>query len=495
MGPPAGARRRFPVLFQLNARTFVRSLGPDATLDAVDDEVLDRVLPPEVDWLYLLGVWQTGAASAEVSRAEPDIRAECHSTLPDLVDADICGSCFAVTGYRVNDRLGGDAALARLRARLADRDVALMLDFIPNHTALDHPWVALHPERFVTGTEDDLAAAPGNWTRLTTGGTERIVAHGRDPFFPGWTDTLQLDYSSPALQAAMRDQLLVASSHGDGLRCDMAMLLLPDVFERTWGRSAEAFWPGAIDAVRSRQPGFTFLAEVYWGREPDLRAEGFDLTYDKALYDRLVDDPGGVVDHLHGDAGAQAGGARFLENHDEPRAATVFGTGDRHRAAAVATHLVPGLRFLQHGQREGWTIHVPMHLCRAPVEPDQPELAAFYDALLTVLGDPLVHEGEWTLLSPTEAWAGNPSHEDLLAFGWSDAATGALGLLAAVNLSDHWAQGYVPLPHPELRGTSVVLDDRLGPARYARAGDDLSDRGLYLDVGPWAHHAFSVTTT
>ncbi len=495
MGPPAGAGQRFPVLFQLNARTFVRSLGPDATLDAVDDHELDRVLPPQVHWLYLLGVWQTGAASAEVSRAEPAIRAECRSTLPDLVDADICGSCFAVTGYRVHDRLGGDAALARLRTRLADRGVALMLDFVPNHTALDHPWAALHPERFVAGTEDDLDAAPGNWTRVTAGGDERVLAHGRDPFFPGWTDTLQLDYSSPALQAAMREQLLAAASHGDGLRCDMAMLLLPDVFERTWGRPADPFWPRAIDAVRSRHPGFTFLAEVYWGREPDLRAQGFDLTYDKALYDRLVGDPGGVVEHLRGDPGEQAGAARFLENHDEPRAATVFGTGDRHRAAAVATHLVPGLRFLQHGQREGWTTHVPMHLCRAPVEQDRPELAAFYDALLAVLGDPLVHDGGWALLAPTEAWAGNPSHRDLLAFGWSDAATGALGLLAAVNLSDHWAQGYVPLPHPELCGVPVVLDDRLGPACYERAGDDLCDPGLYLDVGPWAHHVFSVTTT
>ncbi|MCB1007070.1 MAG: hypothetical protein KDB35_23005 [Acidimicrobiales bacterium] len=486
-------------MLQLNARTFVRSLSRTATLDAVDDAVLDDLLPRDLDWLYLLGVWQTGAASRKVSRAEPAIRAECLAALPDLDDADVCGSCFAVTGYRVHDRLGGDAALERLRSRLADRGVALMLDFVPNHTAVDHPWVALHPERFVEGTEDDLAAAPGNWTRVTAGGTERILAHGRDPHFPGWTDTLQLDHAAPAVQAAMREQLLVAAAHGDGLRCDMAMLLLPDVFERTWGRPADPFWPEAIAAVRNRHPGFTFLAEVYWGREPDLRAQGFDLTYDKVLYDRLVSDPPGVVAHLRADVdapagAAPAGAARFLENHDEPRAATVFGTGDRHRAAAVATHLVPGLRFFQHGQREAWTTQVPMQLCRAPVERDHPELTDFYDALLAVLGDPMVHDGEWELFTPTEAWEGNPSHRDLLAFGWCDAATGRLGLLATVNLADHWAQGYVPLPHPELDGTTVVLDDRLGPARYERSGGALCGQGLYLDVGPWAHHVFGVTT-
>ena len=492
MSSPAGARRRLPVLFQLNARTCVRSLGERATLDVLDDDALDRLLPVEADWLYLLGVWQTGAASAQVSRTEPAIVEDCRNALPDLRDDDICGSCFAITGYRVHDRLGGDAALARLRARLARRGVALMLDFVPNHTALDHPWVALHPERYVEGTEDEWVAAPGNWTRVTSGGAERILAHGRDPFFPGWTDTLQLDYSSPGLQAAMREQLLVAASHCDGLRCDMAMLLLPDVFERTWGRSAAPFWPGAIAAVRTRQPGFTFLAEVYWGREPDLQAEGFDLTYDKALYDRLVGEPAAVGGQLRTD-GASGRSAHFLENHDEPRAATVFGTGDRHRASAVATYLVPGLRFFQHGQRQGWTTHVPMHLCRAPVEEDQPELAAFSSALLAVLADPITHDGTWTLLEPTEAWPGNPSHRDLVTFTWGDAATGAPRLLVALNLSDHWAQGYVPLEAPPLGGRRVVLDDRLGPARYERAGDDLCDPGLYLDVGPWTHHVFTVT--
>lgn len=487
---PAGAGRRFPVLYQVNARTAVRALGPDATLDDLDDTRLDALLPPRVDWCYLLGVWQTGPTGAAVARSDPATLAECRRVLPDLSTEDLCGSCFSITDYRVHDRLGGDAALARLRARLARRGIALMLDFVPNHTALDHPWVALDPDRYLNGTEDDLAAAPDDWIRVGAAGTERILAHGRDPNFPGWTDTLQLDHSSPGTQAALRQQLLAAADRADGLRCDMAMLLLPEVFERTWGRPAPAFWPTAIAAVKARHPGFTFLAEVYWGLEPELAAQGFDFTYDKDLYDHLVVDAG-VRAHLSADADAQGRTARFLENHDEPRAAATFGTGDRHRAAAVVALLGPGMRFLQHGQLDGWTTHVPMHLCRAPVEEDQPGLRVFYDALLAVHADPVLHDGEWRLLPVRPAWDGNPSHQAVVAFAWSD-RRGVLRWLMAVNLADHRSQAYVPLPDLGLEGRELVLDDRLGPDRYERDGSTLADEGLYLDVGPWAHHAFRV---
>ena len=272
----------------------------------------------------------------------------------------------------------------------------------------------------------------------------------------------------------------------------MARLLLPDVFERTWGRPAPAFWPTAIAAVKARHPGFTFLAEVYWGRDHDLVADGFDLTYDKGLYDDLVNAPGAVRGRLAADPGDQAHAARFLENHDEPRAARTFGTGDRHRAAAAVSFLGPGLRFLQHGQLDGWTTHVPMHLCRAPVEEDRPELRAFYDALLDVLRDPSVHDGRWCLLDTRPAWDANPSHADVVATAWCERG-GALRWLVAVNLADHWSQAYVPLPGLGLAGRSVVLDDRLGPARYERDGDRLAGEGLYLDVPPWAHHAFRVS--
>jgi alpha amylase-like protein len=479
------------VLWQLNARTTVGRLGDSATLADLDDAHLDTLVPAGVDWLYLLGVWQTGGAGRAVSQRLPDIRRACEDALPDVTDGDICGSCFAVTGYHVHRRLGGDEALATLRARLAARGVSLMLDFVPNHTALDHPWVTEHPEFYISGTDDDLASAPANWTRVSTGRGEEVLAYGRDPYFPGWSDTLQLDYSSAAVRSAMADELRAAAAHGDGLRCDMAMLLLPDVFERTWGRATEPFWPDALRRVHADHPGFTFMAEVYWDREYDLQQQGFDITYDKRLYDRLVGDLSAIRGHLRADDEYQARSARFLENHDEPRAAAVFGTGDRHRASAVVSYLTPGLRFFQHGQREARRIHVPVHLCRAPEELDRDDLQAFYDALFDVLADPVVHDGTWRLLEAGAAWEGNQSHDRLVTFSWST-PEGQLTLVAVVNLADTRSQGYVPLAHRELAGRTVTLADRLGSECYARDGDDLLARGLYVDVAPWAHQVFAV---
>lgn len=481
------------MLWELNSRTAVRALGEAATLDDLDGPHLDRLVPRGVDWLYLLGVWQTGAAGRELSRREPETRGACVEALPDLTDADICGSCFAITGYQVHEHLGGDDALARLRSRLAERGTSLMLDFVPNHTALDHPWVVEHPEYYVEGSADDLASAPGNWIRLDAGGVERVLAHGRDPYFPGWTDTLQLDYSRPSLQAAMTDALLGAATRCDGLRCDMAMLLLPDVIERTWSRSIPtSFWPDALATVRAEHPGFVFMAEVYWDREYDLQQQGFDATYDKRLYDRLVGDLSAVRGHLCAAADYQARSARFLENHDEPRAADVYGTGDRHRAAAVVTYLAPGVRFLQDGQREARRIHVPVHLCRAPDEPDRGELTEFYDRLLALLlEEPVVHDGDWRLLDTEPAWPQNGSYTNLVACSWAT-SDAQLRYLVVVNLADTRSQGYIRVPHPDLAGRRWTLDDRLGPERYERDGGELLERGLYVDLAPWGHNLFDV---
>ncbi len=138
--------------------------------------------------------------------------------------------------------------MLRLRARLKERGLRLMLDFVPNHTAPDHPWVNQHPEYYVQGSEADVARAPNNYLRAENGS---IFAYGRDPYFPGWPDTLQLNYGNPKLQQAMKAELAQVAALCDGVRCDMAMLVLPDVFQRTWGIIAEAFWPDATTQVRN----------------------------------------------------------------------------------------------------------------------------------------------------------------------------------------------------------------------------------------------------
>jgi glycosidase len=330
---------RYPVLYQINTRIWLNelshTLGKRAILDDASDAFLDEIAQLGFDWLWLMGAWQTGPPARAVSRSNAAWRAEFLKVLPDLDDNDIVGSPYAIRRYTVHEDFGGDAALAGLRARLQQRGIRLMLDFVPNHTAPDHDWVSAHPEYYVSGSEADLEREPHNYARAATRLGPRVLAYGRDPYFAGWPDTFQLNYRAQACRDAMASQLLSVSGRCDGVRCDMAMLLLPDVIERTWGVRAQPadgsravdgpFWPEAIVAVRARHASFIFMAEVYWDREWDLQQQGFDYTYDKRLYDRLAArQVAEVRGHLDADPEFQRKSVRFLENHDEPRASAMW---------------------------------------------------------------------------------------------------------------------------------------------------------------------------
>ena len=486
---------RYPSLYQINTRVWLtglsRNLGRAATLDDVPDEELDRVAAFGVDWVWLLSVWRTGPAAQAISRRNPEWRREFELTLPDLREDDIRGSGFAITGYTVHPALGGDEGLARLRGRLRQRGLRLMLDFVPNHTAPDHPWVQDHPEYYVSGSWTLLEQQPFNYTAVTVRGEPRVLAFGRDPYFTGWPDTLQLDYSSAHTQQAMTRELECIATRCDGVRCDMAMLVLPDVFERTWGRHAPLFWSEAIPRIRAKEPAFCFMAEVYWDREWEMLQQGFDYAYDKRLYDRLHEgDARPVRAHLTAPLDYQDRLARFLENHDEPRAAAVF-DGATHQAAAVVTFLSPGLRFFHQGQFEGRTRRISPHLVRAPQEPADSSLQEFYDQMLNVLRHPVVRDGCWQLLACLPAWDGNWTADCFVASLWT--GENDARRLVVVNFAGNQSQCYVRLPLDGVGGNLVQFADRMGAAVYERERSDLEARGLYLDLPAWGYHVFDVT--
>jgi glycosidase len=519
---------RYPSLYQINTRVWLtevsRQLGRAATLDDIPDAELDRLTDLGFDWLWLLSVWTTSAASREVSRTNPDWRREFEETLPDLAEADIGGSGFAIEAYRVSPALGGNAALSRLRKRMSQRGLRLMLDFVPNHMGLAHPWLKQHPDYFVHGTEQDLLHAPQNYCRVSqlAGGSgsrqtsgkateprnsgefryedhagELILAYGRDPYFPGWPDALQLNYGNPALQRAMIGELQNIAKLCDGVRCDMAMLLLPDVFQRTWGIPIQEFWPQAIFAVKQKHERFKLLAEVYWDREWDLQQQGFDWTYDKRLYDRLhAGQARPVREHLYAGVDFQSHLARFLENHDEPRAAVIF-SPEIHRAAAVITYLTPGMRFFHQGQLSGRRKKISPHLIRRPAEPVDAEIAAFYQRLLEILRtgpyrDTPANVPQWILLECAPAWEGNPTVDNFLAWTWSTQA--GLSELIAVNFGPTQAQCRIKLPVAANENANVTFHDQLSDARYEHPTVELADKGLYVDLPAWGCHVFRLGT-
>ncbi len=490
------AQPRYPSLYQINTRVWLtglaRTLGRRVTLDDIPDAELDQISAKGFDWVCLLSVWTTGAAGRRVSRENAGWRKEFEETLPDLCEDDIAGSGFAITAYSVHPDLGGDAALARLRERLRQRGLRLMLDFVPNHMALDHPWVESHPEHFVRGTEIDLARAPRNYTWVKHADGDLLLAYGRDPYFEGWPDTLQLDYSNPATQEAMIGELLKIAARCDGVRCDMAMLVLPDVFERTWGQRAPLFWPDATRRVRDQVPGFLFMAEVYWDLEWVLLEQGFDYAYDKRLYDRLREGHARTVrEHLLAGLDYQGKLARFLENHDEPRAAATF-PHEAHEAAAIITFLSPGLRFFHQGQFEGRLKRISPHLVRAPQENVDARLVRFYESLLSVVRQPTLRDGHWMLLECVPAWEGNWTWDCFIAWAWL--GVNGRRIVIAVNFAANQSQCRVRLPFAELGDRSVCLSDLMDGPNYERDGAELLSRGLFVDLPSWGYHVFDVST-
>jgi len=272
----------------------------------------------------------------------------------------------------------------------------------------------------------------------------------------------------------------------------MAMLILPEVFENTWGIPVNSYWPQAISSVREKFPGFLFLAEVYWDFERHLQQNGFDYTYDKRLYDCLREGKARPVqEHLLANRNSHDKQVRFLENHDEVRAAAAF-SPQVHRSAAILAFLAPGLRLFHQGQFEGRKIHIPVQLQRRPVEPVDHSITEFYRELLRCLKDPVFREGDWNLLKCSPAWQGNHTSDSFVVYSWT--AKSGEKRLVAVNYSDNQSQCYVAIQWTDLQGKLCQLRDRMGTAVYERNGNELAETGLYLDMPAWGYHVFEVTT-
>lgn len=462
----------------------VRSrLGRLVTLADLPAEVWDEVALPGLDAVWLMGVWERSPAGLAVARADPSLLRAFREALPDLRPEDVVGSPYCVRRYRVDDRLGGPAGLAAARRQLERRGLRLILDYVPNHVAPDHPAVLHHPEWFVQGSATDQISSPDAW--FTSGG--RILAHGRDPYFPPWPDVAQANAYAPGMRTATAETLAAIAEQCDGIRCDMAMLVTNEVFGRTWGRHAgeapaEEFWPDVLGRLRVTHPGCTLIAEAYWDMEWTLQQQGFDFCYDKRLYDRLVhEDADAVRKHLHAGRDYQDRLVRFVENHDEPRAATTLPDG-RGRAAATVVATLPGATLWHDGQFEGRRRRLPVFLGRYPDEPVDTRLRQFGHRLVEAAAG--MRRDGWRMLDST-GWPDNGTHHDVLAWAWY----GALPRhVVVVNFAPHASQARIALPWPRLAGRSWPLRDLLGGGVFDRDGDELAREGLFVDLPGWGVH-------
>ncbi|HEY5395654.1 MAG TPA: alpha-amylase family glycosyl hydrolase [Trebonia sp.] len=487
-----------PVIYEVNTAVWLAELSRAAaapvTLGSVPDAAWDVVTPAGVDAVWLMGVWERSPAGLELALANAGLMESFRDALPDVQDQDIIGSPYCVHRYAADERFGGPSGLAAARAALADRGVKLILDYVPNHVAPDHPWVTEHPEYFIQGDDDDLKADPAGWLPVGV----YVLAHGRDPYFPPWPDVVQLNAYAAAARTATQQTLSDIAAQCDGIRCDMAMLMTNDVFGKTWGERAgqrpeQEFWPAIIAELRTRHPDTVLIAEAYWDMEWTLQQQGFAFCYDKRLYDRILEvNPPDLRGHLQADLGYQSRLVRFLENHDEPRIAGAL-PAVLQRTAAVTIATLPGATLWHEGQFEGRRVRPPVFLARRPEEPLDQELAAWYRDLLDVVAERRVRTGAWQLLE-VAGWPDNESGRNLIAWSWTPGADAADARrhVIVVNLSETEAQGRIRLPWPDLPGRRWRLLDPLSGSDFTRDGGELADKGLYVEMQPGQYYLLAV---
>jgi Alpha amylase, catalytic domain len=488
---------RYPISFEINTWVWLSELsqkcGKNINLSSVPSAEWDAIAAYGFDAVWLMGVWERSPVGISIANQNKNLLDDFRRALPDFRPDDNVGSPYCVRRYIVDEHLGGPGGLAIARRELSKRRMNLILDFVPNHVAPDHPWVVEHPEYFIRGNAEDMRNDPSSY--MEARGV--VCACGRDPCFPAWPDVLQLNAFEPGLRRAVIETVSSIAEQCDGVRCDMAMLLLNSIFERTWGnragpRLATEYWVDVISAIKKKYPGFLFIAEAYWDLEWELQQQGFDFCYDKKLYDRMEHSNAESIRlHLCADLAYQGKLLRFIENHDEPRAAAAFPPA-KERALALTTATLPGIKLFHEGQFEGRKVRLPVFLRRRPEEPVDRELQGFYKKLLeAVRHRPVFHEGQWSLCDQT-GWPDNTSFRNLVAWSW---VKDEERYLIVVNLSDSHVQARVQARWTDAGCGNWRLIDTLSGATYERDGGEMLSPGLYVELGPWNSHFFQCLHT
>ncbi len=485
---------RQPIIYEINTPVWLNELSRryrcPVSLGTIPGKEWDALGLLGIDAIWLMGVWERSPAGIRIAREKPELQSVYRSALPDYRPDDVIGSAYCIHRYVVDEHLGGPHGLAQARSMLRQRNIRLMLDYVPNHVACDHPWVREHPEYFIQGSSPDVQHQPESFFESYG----NIFACGRDPFFPAWTDTAQLNAFHAGLRQAAISMIRDISRQCDGVRCDMAMLLLTRIFARTWGERAgepppSEYWQELISAVRGEQPDFLFVGEAYWELEWELQCQGFDYCYDKRLYDRLVSGNADSIRlHLQADISYQDKLIRFIENHDEPRAAQVL-PRRKLRVAAVTIASLPGAKLFHDGQFEGRKIKLPVQLGRRQEEAVDEDLLVFYQRLLDVMAAAGIRDAQWQLCECT-GWPDNLSYLNLIAWSWQIQQG---RFVIVVNLSDRSSQGRVRFPWDSV-GEDIVLQDLFSGEIYRRERSEVVDFGLYVNLQAWGFHFLSAAS-
>ncbi|MHA1477010.1 MAG: alpha-amylase family glycosyl hydrolase [Promethearchaeota archaeon] len=482
-----------PKIFEVNTWPWLTNLsdiyGRNIKLDDIPVELIDQEMSI-FNVIWLMGVWDRSPIGKEIAMNHEGLQEEYRKALRYYSTQDVVGSPYSVYYYHVSSHLGGPDALKSFRDDLKARDLLLILDYVPNHVSIDHLWTLEKSDVFIRGTLDNLMTKPYDFFSIG----DTVYAHGRDPNFPPWTDTVQINAFSSEARSKAINTLLSIAQQCDGVRCDMAMLMTNRVFSKTWGEKAgsppeKEFWEEIILTVKNKYPDFKFIAEVYWDMEWELIQQGFDYCYDKRLYECLASfNVQSVRYHLKAELDYQNKLLRFIENHDEPRAITTFGS-EASKAASVIASTLPGARLIFEGQTRGYKIKLPVQLGRGAIEEDDTYMMEFYDKLLRIIPGREFNEAKWSLCEIKPVGINDNSFNNIISYQW---LAEDQRLLIVVNYSSTSSKAHVIIDKIDYGLNEWRFTDLLTGNDYNYRGKNLNENGLYIELDGWKSHIFRV---
>ena len=484
-----------PRLLEINARIWIKRFGSDCTLASVPDEEIAKWKELGFDMIWLMGVWNNNKSAIEEYCFEPNLISSYNNALRDWQKEDVIGSPYSIDKYEVNSLLGTKADLLAFKKRLNDAGIKLILDFVCNHFSAKSSLIWTNKEIFLPADENIFKNDPYTFYPSPANSKE-YLAHGRDPLFPPWKDTVQVNLYSIEARKYLTSVLIELTELCDGVRCDMAMLPLNNIFYNTWigvikkygfEKPEKEFWEEAIISVKNKRDDFIFIAETYWDLEWQLQNLGFDFTYDKRLTDRLAfGDVHSIIEHLQAEKDYQQKSVRFLENHDEDRAIIKFGR-ERSIAAAVIISTISGIAFYFDGQCEGRKIKLPVQLGREPEEKQDEKIKEFYRILFRITKADVFRNGNWKLLETNSAADNDYTYDNMLAWEWRLDNELRIVVVNYNNSTSRCRLKFEVKPN----SNELVLSDLLNQTTYKRSVKEILEKGLFVELKAYNSHIFS----
>lgn len=486
-----------PRILEINTRVWIKRFGKSTTLASIPDEQIIEWSNNGFDYIWLMGIWKINTKIISEYCFEPELVSSYNSTLKDWHTKDVIGSPYSIDCYEVNPLLGTKEDLIKFKDKLNSKGIKLILDFVCNHFSAKSSLIWTNKEIFLPADEFLFRNDPYTFYKSPVNDNE-FLAHGRDPLFPPWKDTAQVNFYNQNARKFLTDTLIDLTTICDGVRCDMAMLPLNNIFYNTWigvikkygfERPEKEFWEEAIPAVKQKRDDFIFIAETYWDLEWLLQNLGFDFTYDKRLTDRLASaDVRSIRDHLRAEEAYQKKSVRFLENHDEDRAIVKLGK-EKSIAAAVVISTIQGMIFYFDGQCDGKKIKLPIQLGREPIEKQDERIKNFYKTIFEITKADIFRRGKWTLLEPIPVSDNDDTSENILCWIWE---LNKEIRIVAINYANKTSRCRLKFTINNA-SDNIVLFDEINKIEYSRSYKEITEKGLYIELKAFNSHIFSVT--